>query len=108
MPRLFTSVASLIAEGGMKSMQASVVVVPRLLITGSIIVVYLQSCFSTCGIFPDQGMNPCLLHWQMDSLPMSHQGKPVLNLKDGNSYKVSIFQSVHKFSFSLRNVFWFV
>ena len=50
MPRLFFAVASLIAEGGMKSMQASVVVVPRLLITGSIIVVHLQRYFAACGV----------------------------------------------------------
>ena len=25
-------------------------------------------------IFPDQGLNSCLLHWQADSLPVSHQG----------------------------------
>ena len=31
------------------------------------------SCSSPCGIFPDQGLNPCLLHWQADS-PLSHQG----------------------------------
>ena len=49
---------SLIAEGGMKSMQASVVGVPRLLITVSIIVVHLQSCFTACRIVPDQRMNP--------------------------------------------------
>ena len=29
-------------------------------------------------IFPDQGSNPCLLHWQADSLPLSHQGSPFL------------------------------
>ena len=29
-----------------------------------------------CGIFPDQGLNLCLLHWQADSLPLSHQGSP--------------------------------
>ena len=29
-----------------------------------------------CGIFPDQGSNLCLLHWQMDSLPLSYQGSP--------------------------------
>ena len=28
------------------------------------------------GIFPTQGSNPCLLHWQADSLPRSHQGSP--------------------------------
>ena len=27
-----------------------------------------------CGIFPDQGLNLCLLHWQVDCLPLSHQG----------------------------------
>ena len=28
------------------------------------------------GIFLDQGSNPHLLHWQVDSLPLSHQGSP--------------------------------
>ena len=31
------------------------------------------SCFATCGIFQNQGSNPCLLHWPMDSLPLSHR-----------------------------------
>ena len=26
--------------------------------------------------FPTQGLNPHLLHWQADSLPLSHQGSP--------------------------------
>ena len=33
------------------------------------------------GIFPAQGLNPCLLcllHWQMDSLPLAPPGKPML------------------------------
>ena len=25
------------------------------------------SCSAVCGIFPDQGLNPCLLHWPADS-----------------------------------------
>ena len=29
------------------------------------------------GIFLTQGLNPSLLHWQVDSLPLSHQGTPV-------------------------------
>ena len=29
-----------------------------------------------CGIFPDQGLDSHLLHWQEDSLPLSHQGNP--------------------------------
>ena len=32
------------------------------------------------GIFLTQGLNLCLLHWQSDSLWLSHQGKPTLDL----------------------------
>ena len=32
------------------------------------------SCSAACGIFPDQGSNPCPLHWQADSSPLHHQG----------------------------------
>ena len=28
------------------------------------------------GIFLILGLNPCLLHWQADSLPLSHSGSP--------------------------------
>ena len=34
------------------------------------------SCSAIRGIFPDQGSNPCLLHWQVDSPPLSYQGSP--------------------------------
>ena len=34
------------------------------------------SHFLLHGIFQDQGLNPLLLHWQVDSLPLSHQGSP--------------------------------
>ena len=45
---------------------------------GSVIVAHGPSCFVACGIFPDQGSNPCPLHWQADSQPLCHQGSPVL------------------------------
>ena len=32
------------------------------------------------GIFPTQGLNPHLLHWQADSLPLNHQGSPLILL----------------------------
>ena len=32
------------------------------------------SCSVACGIFPDQGSNPCPLHRQTDSQPLRHQG----------------------------------
>ena len=28
------------------------------------------------GILPDQGTNPCPVHWQADSQPLRHQGSP--------------------------------
>ena len=31
------------------------------------------------GIFPNKGLNPCLLHWQADSLPLAPPGKPKNN-----------------------------
>ena len=34
------------------------------------------SCFAARGIFLDQGSNPYLLHWQVDSLSLNHQGSP--------------------------------
>ena len=33
------------------------------------------------GIFPDQGSNPCPLHWQADSQPLCHQGSRDLGRK---------------------------
>ena len=43
---------------------------------GSVIVAHGPSCSVACGIFPDQGSNPCRLHWQADSQPLRHQGSP--------------------------------
>ena len=37
-------------------------------------------CFLLQGIFLTQGSNPCLLHWQTGSLPLSHQGTPIVKL----------------------------
>ena len=57
--------------------------------TGSVVVVHGLSRSTACGIFPDQGLNLCPLHWQADSQPLRHQGShlsiylPFLNI----SYK---------------------
>ena len=45
--------------------------------TGSVVVAHGPSCSAACGILPDQGSNPCPLHWQADSQPLHHQGSPV-------------------------------
>ena len=44
---------------------------------GSVVVAHGPSCSAACGIFPDQGSNPCSLHWQADSQPLRHQGSPL-------------------------------
>ena len=51
-------VDSLVAEPGPQS-------------TGSVVVAHGLSCSAARGIFPDQGSNLHLLHWQADSLPLS-------------------------------------
>ena len=33
----------------------------------SVVVAHGLTCSAACGIFPDQGSNPCPLHWQADS-----------------------------------------
>ena len=43
---------------------------------GSVVVAHGPSCSVACGILPDQGSNPCPLHWQADSQPLRHQGSP--------------------------------
>ena len=35
--------------------------------------------FPLQGIFPIQRLNPCLLHWQVESSPLNHQGNPTIN-----------------------------
>ena len=42
--------------------------------SGSAAVVRGLNYSTTHGILPDQGQNPCLLHWQAGSLPLTHQG----------------------------------
>ena len=44
---------------------------------GSVVVVHELSCLMTCGIFLDQGLNSCPLHWQADSLLLDHRGGPI-------------------------------
>ena len=45
---------------------------------GSVVVAHGPSHSVACGILPDQGSNPCALHWQADSQPLRHQGSPVI------------------------------
>jgi len=45
---------------------------------GSVIVAHGLSHSEVCGIFLDQGSNASILHWQADSLSLSHQGSTLV------------------------------
>ena len=74
---LLIAVASLALEHGLQGTQVSVAAAPGLQKTGSVVVAHELSCSTACDILSDQGSNPCLLHWLVDSLPLSHQGNPL-------------------------------
>ena len=84
---VFVSVRGLslvVASGGHSSSRCAGLSLPRPLLlwstgsrrAGSVVVAHGPSCSAACGILPDQGSNPCLLHWQADSQPLRHQGSP--------------------------------
>ena len=56
--------------------KGSVAEAARLKSTASVVVVHGFSCSSACGIFSDQGSNPCFQHWQENSSSLSYQGSP--------------------------------
>ena len=69
---------------------------------GSAIVAHGPSRFAACGIFPDQGSNPCPLHWQADSQTLRHQGSPSILLC--RSKVVKSFAGIYIYIF-FRNTF---
>ena len=84
---VFVSVRGLslvVASGGHSSSRCAGLSLSRPLLlwstgsrrAGSVIVAHGPSCSAACGIFPDQGSNPCPLDWQADSQPLRHQGSP--------------------------------
>ena len=85
--RLLMTVTPLVEEHRPQGTQASVVAAHALSSCGSWALEHrLSSCgaeallFQACGIFPDQGSNPHLLHWHVFSLSLSHQGSPELGV----------------------------
>ena len=84
---VFVSVRGLspaVASGGHSSSRCAGLSLSRPLLlrstgfrrAGSVVVAHGLSCSAACGILPDQGSNPCPLHWQADSQPLCHQGSP--------------------------------
>ena len=70
---------------------------------GWVVVAHGPSCSATCGIFPDQGSNPCPLHWQADSQPLCHQGSLAVVFKSVPLFggRITINNLLH---YSLSNV----
>ena len=67
------------ASGGHSSSRCAGLSLSRPLLlrsAGSVTVAHGPSCSTACGILPDQGSNPCPLHWQADSQPLRRQGSP--------------------------------
>ena len=63
---------------------------------GSATVAHRPSRSAACGILPDQGSNPCPLHWQADSQPLRHQGSPpqILGIRPHTSRTRNMIKSV--------------
>ena len=84
---VFVSVRGLslvVASGGHSSSRCAGLSVSRPLLlrstgsrrAGSATAAHGPSRSAACGIFPDQGSNPCSLHWHAGSQPLRHQGSP--------------------------------
>ena len=70
-----TEAACLVAEQSPER-QDSEVAAPRPQSPSSVAVARELHCPAVCKTFLDQGLNPYLLHWQVDSLPLSLQRSP--------------------------------
>ena len=76
--------------------------------TGSVVVAHGPCCSVACGILPDQGSNPCPLHWQADSQPLHHQGSPkYLVLFILQMYFSSLYKNHSSIAFYLLDFFKF-
>ena len=67
MLRLLIVVASLVAEHGLCYRWEGF---SNWQLVSSVVMVHCLNCPMACGIFPSQGLNLCLLYWQLDSLPL--------------------------------------
>lgn len=55
-------------------------------------------CPAVCGILPEQGRNPCPLHWQLDLYLLHHQGSPTY-------FSLALFTHLNSW-FKVQNHAW--
>ena len=68
--------------------------------------VHRISCFLACGIFSDQALNLCLLHWQVDNYGTTREVPPVDFTKGPLNQFESVLVTVlgdSLFTFIMRN-----
>ena len=82
---------------GLEGTQASAVAFLGLQSTGAVVVVHGLGCSEACGIFPDRRWSPRRLHWQTDSLPLSHQGSPESMIGEKNVFCLPAFPNGGEF-----------
>ena len=123
---VFISVRGLslvVASGGHSSLRCAGLSLSRPLLlrstrsrrAGSVVVAHRPSCSAACGIFPDQGSNPCPLNWQADSQPLRHQGSPTKVVfkalphvyEETNSEKCQVTETLRsRINFLMRRYRW--
>ena len=81
----------------------SIVAAPRLQSAGSVVVAPGLSYSEACEVFLDQGSN--LLHWQVNSSLLSHQGSPV-SLFLAQNLVCYFYPKTHLKKFFFVFVFW--
>ena len=102
------------ASGGHSSSQCAGLSLSRPLLlrstgsrrAGSANVAHGPSRSAACGIFPDQGSNPCPLHWQVGSQPLRHQGSPRVFF-NGKNWNKGICDAFKKM-YGLEKLSWFL
>ena len=97
--RLLIAIASLVAEHrlqvrGLQQLwhTGSVVVARRLQSAGSVVVAHRLSCSMACGIFPDQGSNPCPPALAGGFLTTAPPGKSQIIM----FYTLKLYSTVHQ------------
>ena len=87
-------------------LMGSVVAARGLWSTDSAVVAHGLGCTVACGIVPRQRSNPRLLHWQVQSSPLSHRESPI-TIDFNFNFILMKSNSMQSFSFGFFYLTWF-